>query len=157
MSLKLNVKLLTGRKYILEGYGRLQTKLWAAEALLDRTAHHISKLIHAPRGELTQQARGEIAVGRLSGFHIVFPELTLISEVVATKFNAIEISLEVGSKIFELTGARSSLGKYGLDRFWRNTRGMSFEAYYLILQENALTNSVQFTVFMILHRIKCGR
>ncbi|CZR69245.1 related to thermophilic desulfurizing enzyme family protein [Phialocephala subalpina] len=78
--------------YILEGYGRLQTKLWAAEALLDRTAERISKLIHAPRENLTAQARGEIAV-----------------QVAATKINAIEISLEVGSKIFELVGARGEV------------------------------------------------
>lgn len=52
----------TDEWYIREGYGRLQAKLWAAEALLDRTAEGISKLIHAPREQLTQQARGEIAV-----------------------------------------------------------------------------------------------
>ncbi|RDW77974.1 hypothetical protein BP5796_05826 [Coleophoma crateriformis] len=91
--------------YILEGYGRLQTKLWAAQALLDQTAERISKLIHAPRNELTQQSRGEIAV-----------------QVAATKANAIEVALEVSTKIFELVGARGSLSKYGFDRFWRNTR-----------------------------------
>lgn len=52
-------------QYILEGYGRLQTKLWAAEALLERTAERISKLIHAPRESLTQDARGQIAVRML--------------------------------------------------------------------------------------------
>lgn len=48
--------------YILEGYGRLQAKLWAAEALLDRTAAQVSSLIHAPRDQLTAQVRGEVAV-----------------------------------------------------------------------------------------------
>jgi alkylation response protein AidB-like acyl-CoA dehydrogenase len=52
----------TDEGYIREGYGRLQASLWAAEALVDRTAERISKLIHAPREELTQEARGEIAV-----------------------------------------------------------------------------------------------
>jgi alkylation response protein AidB-like acyl-CoA dehydrogenase len=85
--------------YILEGYGRLQAKLWAAV--------RVSKLIHAPREQLTARARGEIAV-----------------QVAATKVTAIEISLEVGSKIFELVGARGSLAKWGFDRFLRNTRGL---------------------------------
>lgn len=48
--------------YIREGYGRIQARLWAAEALVSRTAEQIWKLIHAPREELTQQARGEVAV-----------------------------------------------------------------------------------------------
>jgi alkylation response protein AidB-like acyl-CoA dehydrogenase len=48
--------------YIREGYGKLQAKLWAVEALIERTADQISKLIHAPREQLTTQARGEVAV-----------------------------------------------------------------------------------------------
>ena len=48
-------------EYILEGYGRLQTKLWAAETLIDRTAERVSKLIHAPRENFTSKQRGEIA------------------------------------------------------------------------------------------------
>jgi alkylation response protein AidB-like acyl-CoA dehydrogenase len=47
-----------------------------------------------------------------------------MSEVAASKANAIEVALEVSSKIFELMGASSSLSQYGFDRFWRNTRGM---------------------------------
>ncbi|KAK7416715.1 hypothetical protein QQX98_005041 [Neonectria punicea] len=95
----------TDEWYIREGYGRLQASLWAAEALVDRTAERISKLIHAPREELTQQARGEIAV-----------------QVAASKATAIEAAITVSSKFFELTGALSGLSKYGFDRFWRNTR-----------------------------------
>ncbi|KAL2673864.1 hypothetical protein Neosp_012308 [[Neocosmospora] mangrovei] len=95
----------TDEWYIREGYGRLQASLWAAEALVDRTAERISKLIHAPRGELTQEARGEIAV-----------------QVAASKATAIEAAINVSSKFFELTGASSGLSKYGFDRFWRNTR-----------------------------------
>ncbi|KAK9794185.1 putative fmnh2-dependent monooxygenase protein [Seiridium cardinale] len=92
--------------YIREGYGRLQAKLWAAEALVSRTAEQVSKLIHAPREELTQQARGEVAV-----------------QVAASKAIAIEAALEASSKIFEVMGASSSLSSYGFDRFFRNTRG----------------------------------
>ena len=49
--------------------------------------------------------------------------LTSISEVAASKANVIEAGLEVCNKIFELVGARGSLSKWGLDRFWRNMRG----------------------------------
>ncbi|KAK7210887.1 hypothetical protein V2G26_018065 [Clonostachys chloroleuca] len=95
----------TDEWYIREGYGHLQAKLWAAEALIDRTAERVSAAIHAPRAELTPQTRGEIAV-----------------QVAASKATAIETTLHVSTKIFELAGARSSLGKYGFDRYFRNTR-----------------------------------
>ncbi|RYJ02780.1 MAG: hypothetical protein EON52_18935 [Actinomycetales bacterium] len=35
---------------------------------------------------------------------------------------ATDISLEVGTKIFELTGARATSNAVGLDLFWRNAR-----------------------------------
>ncbi|KAF7557806.1 hypothetical protein G7Z17_g460 [Cylindrodendrum hubeiense] len=95
----------TDEWYIREGYGHLQAALWATEALVDRTAERISALIHAPRETLTPQARGEVAV-----------------QVAASKATAIETTLRVSTKLFELVGARSSLSKYGFDRFWRNTR-----------------------------------
>jgi alkylation response protein AidB-like acyl-CoA dehydrogenase len=31
-------------------------------------------------------------------------------------------AIEIGSQLFELTGARSTSARYGLDRFWRNAR-----------------------------------
>ncbi|MFE6613842.1 acyl-CoA dehydrogenase family protein [Amycolatopsis sp. NPDC057786] len=91
--------------YILDGYGDLQSKLWAAEALADKAGAAISAVLHAPREELTPEARGEVAV-----------------LIAAAKQRAIETGLEIGTKIFELTGARASATKYGLDRFWRNLR-----------------------------------
>lgn len=91
--------------YILDGYGDLQSKLWAAEALTDSAGAAISAVLHAPRTELTAQARGEIAV-----------------RIAAAKQRVIDVGLEVGTRIFELTGARASASKYGLDRFWRNLR-----------------------------------
>ncbi|WP_435158723.1 acyl-CoA dehydrogenase family protein [Amycolatopsis sacchari] len=91
--------------YILEGYGDLQAKLWAVEALVDRAGAEISEVLHAPREQLTPQRRGELAV-----------------LIAAAKQRASDTGLEVGTKIFELTGARASAAKYGLDRFWRNLR-----------------------------------
>lgn len=91
--------------YILDGYGDLQAKLWAAEALVDKAGAAISRVLHAPREELTPEARGEVAV-----------------LIAAAKQRAVDTGLEIGTKIFELTGARASASKYGLDRFWRNLR-----------------------------------
>ncbi|RYJ02676.1 MAG: monooxygenase, partial [Actinomycetales bacterium] len=42
--------------------------------------------------------------------------------VAAVKQLANDVALEVGTKIFELTGARASSNKVGLDLFWRNAR-----------------------------------
>ena len=44
------------------------------------------------------------------------------TEVAASKATAIEATLEVSSKIFEVMGASAGLSKYAFDRFWRNTR-----------------------------------
>ncbi|MCU1686130.1 MAG: hypothetical protein JWQ81_6869 [Amycolatopsis sp.] len=91
--------------YILDAYGDLQAKLWAAEALVDKAGAAISAVLHAPREELTPEARGEVSV-----------------LIAAAKQRIVETGLEIGTKIFELTGARASASKYGLDRFWRNLR-----------------------------------
>ncbi|WP_020667953.1 acyl-CoA dehydrogenase family protein [Amycolatopsis nigrescens] len=91
--------------YILDAYGDLQAKLWAAEALVDKAGAAISRVLHAPREELTPEARGEVAV-----------------LVAAAKQRIVDTGLEIGTRIFELTGARASASKHGLDRFWRNLR-----------------------------------
>lgn len=91
--------------YILEGYGQLQSKLWAAEALIDQVDAEISAILHDPREDLTERRRGEVAV-----------------KIAAAKLRIIEDGLEVATKIFELTGARASASSVGLDIFWRNLR-----------------------------------
>ncbi|WP_410608122.1 acyl-CoA dehydrogenase family protein [Amycolatopsis sp. lyj-109] len=91
--------------YILDGYGDLQSKLWAAEALADKAGVAISRVLHAPREELTPEARGEVAV-----------------LIAAAKQRTVDTGLEIATKIFELTGARATASKHGLDRFWRNLR-----------------------------------
>lgn len=40
----------------------------------------------------------------------------------AVKARADEVALEVTSRIFEVTGARSTANRFGFDRFWRNAR-----------------------------------
>lgn len=89
----------------LEIFGRLQSQLWAAEALADAAASEISQLLHAPREQLTPEARGHAAV-----------------RIAAVKQLANDIALEVGTRIFEVTGARASASSVGLDIYWRNAR-----------------------------------
>ncbi|MDF2442286.1 MAG: hypothetical protein JWR01_489 [Subtercola sp.] len=91
--------------YVLDGYGELASKLWADEALLDAVGREISAVLHAPREELTERRRGEIAV-----------------RIAAAKLRIVEDGLETATKVFELTGARASASSVGLDIFWRNLR-----------------------------------
>lgn len=42
--------------------------------------------------------------------------------VAAVKSRATDVSLEVTSRIFEVTGARATSASEGFDRFWRNVR-----------------------------------
>jgi alkylation response protein AidB-like acyl-CoA dehydrogenase len=95
----------TDEWYVLEGYGRLQSKLWADEALLDRVGDEIGELLHAPREQLDPRARGEVAV-----------------RIAAAKARIVEDGLDVATKVFELTGARASGNSVGLDIHWRNLR-----------------------------------
>lgn len=91
--------------YLLEGYGQLESKLLADEALIDRAGVEISRVLHEPRESLTERRRGELAV-----------------LVAAAKLRIVEDGLETTTKIFELTGARASANSVGLDIYWRNLR-----------------------------------
>lgn len=90
--------------YILDIYGDLQSKHWAAVALADLAGAQIAELHKDPDG-LTPEQRGEVAV-----------------RIAAAKQRAVDTGLEIGTKIFEVTGARASANKYGFDIFWRNIR-----------------------------------
>lgn len=90
--------------YVAETYGELQTQLWAAEALVDRAAGLIES-INAHADTVTTQERGEAEV-----------------VIAAAKISAIRVGLEVGTRIFDVTGARAAAGNVGLDLFWRNIR-----------------------------------
>ncbi|EHA20165.1 hypothetical protein CBS63078_7161 [Aspergillus niger] len=94
--------------YILERYGNFFAHLRAAEALADRAGEEISSLYreHADnRPGLTARQRGELA------------EWIASVKVVTT-----DVGLRVTSGIFEVTGARATAVKVGLDRFWRDIR-----------------------------------
>lgn len=90
--------------YVQEAYGDLRSKLWAAEALAERAASLI-EAINAHADTVTPEERGEAAV-----------------VIAAAKQTAIDAGLEIGTRIFEVTGARASANAVGLDLFWRNIR-----------------------------------
>ncbi|MEU4744887.1 acyl-CoA dehydrogenase family protein [Actinosynnema sp. NPDC023658] len=90
--------------YVLDTYGDLQAKLWAAEALAERAAEAIER-INEHADAVTPQERGEAAV-----------------LIAAAKQRAIDTGLEIGTRVFEVTGARASASSVGLDLFWRNIR-----------------------------------
>ncbi|MEY9996221.1 alkylation response protein AidB-like acyl-CoA dehydrogenase [Streptomyces sp. V4I8] len=90
--------------YVIDTYGDLTAKLWAAEALADAVAAEGQKL-HDDPDAVTEQARGEFEV-----------------RVAAVKARATDVALEVTNRIFEVTGARATASTEGLDRFWRNVR-----------------------------------
>ena len=76
--------------------------------LFDKDLLNTDDLIEAINGhadEVTEQERGEAAV-----------------VIAAAKQVAIDVGLEIGTKVYDLTGARATSNKVGLDIFWRNIR-----------------------------------
>jgi len=74
--------------YIVDGIGQLQSRLLAAEALVREASQKVSAALDAPN-EITPEQRGELAV--------------LLS---AAKTVAVEVGIEVTTRLFELTGIR---------------------------------------------------
>lgn len=91
--------------YILEAYGTLQSRLWAAEALADAAGAELAQRLHAERDSVTAEQRGAVAV-----------------RVAAAKQVAVDAGLEIGTRVYEVTGARATSNAVGLDIFWRNIR-----------------------------------
>ncbi|MFJ4141913.1 SfnB family sulfur acquisition oxidoreductase [Pseudomonas sp. NPDC089734] len=85
----------------LHSFGKLGIRLHAAEALLERA------------GEYLDIAQADINDQTLAAASIAVAEARAIST---------EISLEAGSRLFELAGSQSTLAEHGLDRHWRNAR-----------------------------------
>ncbi|GAA4857585.1 acyl-CoA dehydrogenase family protein [Saccharopolyspora rosea] len=91
--------------YVLDTYGDLQSKLWAAEALVDRAVEEIEPLLHGDREAVTPEQRGQVAV-----------------RIAAAKQRIIDTGLEIATRVFEVTGARATANSVGLDIYWRNLR-----------------------------------
>jgi alkylation response protein AidB-like acyl-CoA dehydrogenase len=98
----------TDEFYILERYGNFFAHLRATEALADRAGDRLSALYSkysTNRSALTAEERGDVA------------EWVASVKVVTT-----DVGLRVTSGVFEVTGARATALKVGLDRFWRDIR-----------------------------------
>ncbi|GKT84418.1 thermophilic desulfurizing enzyme family protein [Colletotrichum tofieldiae] len=96
--------------YILSTYGNFLAHLRAADALADKAGLEIDKLYKSSgdpsdRAKVTAQARGEAA-----------------EWVASVKVTATDTGLRVTSGVFEVTGAKATATKVGLDRFWRDIR-----------------------------------
>lgn len=97
--------------YILERYGNFHAHLRAAVALADGAGDEASQLYakysgdSETRAQLTARERGELA-----------------EWVASTKVVTTDTALRVTAGVFEVTGARATSQKAGLDRFWRDVR-----------------------------------
>jgi SfnB family sulfur acquisition oxidoreductase len=87
--------------YLIHALGDLVVRVNAANALLERAGRYTDAAVAAP----TERSVAEASIA-----------------VAEAKAYSTEISVQVASKLFELTGSRSTLEEYGLDRHWRNAR-----------------------------------
>ncbi len=90
--------------FILHRLGEFRVSLRAAQAVADDAASQLQSALDQGAA-LTAPERGDVAMS--------------VSEA---KVLAHKAGVEVSSQFLELTGARSTSDKLGLDRFWRNVR-----------------------------------
>jgi SfnB family sulfur acquisition oxidoreductase len=83
-------------------YGRLATRVHAAEALLASAAATLDEVTRQPR-DADEAARGSLAVAQAKAF-------------------ASEVAVEVASDLFSLSGASAADQRHDLSRHWRNAR-----------------------------------
>jgi alkylation response protein AidB-like acyl-CoA dehydrogenase len=103
---------------ILERYGQLWISVQSALALTERAVALVEAAREKGR-ELSWAQRAEA-----------------VTVVNAARLHASEVALNVSSRLFEVTGARSTAVAHGLDRFWRNARTLSLHdpAHYKQVQ-----------------------
>lgn len=90
--------------FVQHRYGELRLLVRPAEALADAAADTLQQALD--QGDaLTAAGRGQVAIA-----------------IAEAKVLAHRAAVEVSGQLFELTGARSTSARYGLDRFWRNAR-----------------------------------
>ncbi|GGS47890.1 acyl-CoA dehydrogenase family protein [Actinokineospora fastidiosa] len=93
--------------HTLAAYGVLTARTDAADLLVDRAAAAFAAA-DAEGPALTPEQRGATGLA-----------------IASAKALASEVALEVTGRVFELTGARATANRYGLDRFWRNARTLT--------------------------------
>ncbi|MER9293158.1 hypothetical protein NKI71_23255 [Mesorhizobium sp. M0510] len=103
---------------VVERFGRLSIALASAQALADAAGEAVQRAFERGR-DLTAEERGRAAA-------IAYQ----------SKVHSTEVALEVTSRIFELTGARSTARSFGFDRYWRNVRTHSLHdpVHYKVLE-----------------------
>jgi alkylation response protein AidB-like acyl-CoA dehydrogenase len=127
--------------YILERYGNFYAHLQAAVALTDRAGAAIAQVYttHGEKREISARERGEVA------------EVVASAKIVTT-----DTALRVTAGVFEVTGARATGRKVGLDRYWRDVRTHSLHdpvAYKnREVGEFALLDKVWFLFFVCLRK-----
>ncbi|MGE8676597.1 MAG: acyl-CoA dehydrogenase family protein [Achromobacter kerstersii] len=90
--------------YVQERFGEFWLRLQAAEALTDQAGLALDTALE--RGpSVTADERGRVAVAGAQA-----------------KVLAHRAALEVGSELFDVTGASSTAARFGYDRYWRNAR-----------------------------------
>jgi len=94
----------TDDPYIQHRFGNFHLLVRPAQALADAAATELDWAL-ARGAHLTARERGEVAV-----------------TITGAKLLAHRAAIEIGNQMFELTGARSTSSRHGLDRFWRNAR-----------------------------------
>lgn len=94
----------TDDPFVQHRFGEFHLLVRPAQALADEAAHSLDAAFRRGAG-LDAGERGAVAVA-----------------VAEAKVLAHRASIGIGSQLFELTGARSTSGRYGFDRFWRNAR-----------------------------------
>ncbi|MGY3610903.1 MULTISPECIES: SfnB family sulfur acquisition oxidoreductase [unclassified Bradyrhizobium] len=87
--------------HLIHAAGDVAIRVEAANALLERAGRFVDRAVEAP----TDQSVAEASIA-----------------VAEAKALSTEVSLYVSNKLFELTGSRSTLEEFGLDRYWRNVR-----------------------------------
>lgn len=106
----------------------------SADPLMHRQIGEMSSQLTAARALLTTTA--DLLDGDAD------PETTAIAGIRA-KIASTRAGLDVTARIHDLTGARSTARKYGLDRFWRNAR--TFGSHDSLDVKNALVGAYELT------------
>ena len=90
--------------YVIGHVGEMATRIATARALLETACEAIDAAEQTPDGDLRALASIK----------------TSEAKAVAT-----EVALEVGERIFQISGAGATVSKYGMDRFWRDARTLT--------------------------------
>jgi alkylation response protein AidB-like acyl-CoA dehydrogenase len=100
----LDVASATDDPYVQHRFGQFRVLVRPAQVLADAAAVALDDAFGRD-ALLTARERGDVAIA-----------------VAEAKVVAHRAAIEIGSQLFELTGARSTAARHGFDRYWRNAR-----------------------------------